>query len=159
MRDMTHSRAGHDSFTRVTWLIHMGSLSAPVADVTDAGHTPMCAWRDSFTRVTWLIHMSDMTHVHVWRDSCICDTWVPQSPTWFMRATHVRVGHDSFMCVTWLIYMSDMTYSHVTWLLHMWYLSAPVADVIYASNTRAWDMTHSCLWRDSFTWVTWLTRM
>jgi len=46
----------HDSFTCVTWLIHM----------CDMTHSHV--WHDSFTCVTWLIHMCDMTNSHVWLD-------------------------------------------------------------------------------------------
>ena len=72
--DMTHSQGGHDSFTRVTWRIH----------TCDMTHSHV--WHDSFTRVTWLIHTSDMTHSHMWHDTFtplvwhihVCNTTYPQ---------------------------------------------------------------------------------
>jgi len=97
MCDMTHSRVWHDSFIRVTWIIHMRDM------------TPSCVWNDSFMCdtcicVTWLIYTWHETCLCVWlfymcdiTSSCVCDM------------THSYVGHDSFVCVTWLIYMCDMT--------------------------------------------------
>jgi len=46
----------HDSFMRVTWLIHVCAT------------THSCVWHDSFMCVTWLIHACDMTHSCVWHD-------------------------------------------------------------------------------------------
>jgi len=67
----------HDSFTHVTWLIHM------------CGMTYSYVWRDSFIRVTWL-------HSYVWHDSFICVTWLIL--VWDM--THSHVWHDSLPCET-----------------------------------------------------------
>ena len=73
----------HDSFTCVTWLIH-------VCDMTHS-----YVWHDSFTRVTWRIHMRDMTHLYVWHGIHMCD----------MTHTYLQyVWHDSYMC--------DMTHSY-----------------------------------------------
>ena len=103
MCDMTHSCVWHDSFIRVTWLIHV--------------------WHDSFICVTWLIHMCAMTHSYMSHNSFICVTWLIH----MCDMTHSYVWHDSFICVPWLIHMCDMTHSYVwhdsficeTWLIHM----------------------------------------
>ena len=118
---MTHSYVWHDSFIRVTWLIHM-------CDIADSLH-------DSFICVTWLIHMCDMTHSYVWHDSFICVTWLIR----MCDMTHSCVWHDSFICLTCIMHMCDLTSSYlwhasfirVTWILH------------------TCDMTHSHVWHNS----------
>ena len=95
-----YSYVWHDSFIRVTWLIH----------TCDMNHSNV--WHDSFICVTWLIHICDMTHSYVWHDSFICVTWLIH-----MRdMTHSYVWHDkikrttwSFICVPWLLNTWDMT--------------------------------------------------
>jgi len=46
---MTHSYVCHDSFVRVSWLIHVGDM------------TPSYVWHDSFICVSWLIRTNDET--------------------------------------------------------------------------------------------------
>jgi len=92
---VTHSHVWRDSFTCVTWLIHM-------CDVTHS-----YVWRDSFTRVTWLIHTCDVTHSHVWRDSFTRVTWLIH----MCDVTHSHVWRDSFTCVTWAMHMSLHTWN------------------------------------------------
>ena len=88
----------HDSFIRVTWLIHTCDMTHSCrwlkhwcithfarVGCTYAPHS--YAWHDSFIRVTWLIHTCGMTYSYVW--------------------------HDLFICVTWLIHTCDMTPSYV----------------------------------------------
>ena len=84
VRGMTRSDGWRDSFTCVTWLIHM-------CDVTHS-----YVWRDSFISVTWLIHMGDMTHSYVWHDVFIGVTWLLD----MCDMTHSYLWHDSFICVT-----------------------------------------------------------
>jgi len=104
----------HDSFTCVTWLIHMCDM------------THSYVWQDSLICMTWLIHMCDTTHSYVWHDSFICLTRL----THMYDMTHPYVWHDSFICVTRLIHMCDMTHSYVwhdslirvKWLIHMPYV-------------------------------------
>jgi len=95
----------HDSFIRVTWLIHMCDMTHPLrlhptpsTEVTWLFHTCVTwlihMWRDLFTCVAWLIHMCDMTH-----------------PT-CLHPTHSTK-------VTWLVHICDVTHSYVTWLIHM----------------------------------------
>ena len=90
MCDMTRSHVWHDSFTYVTWLIHMCDMTR-------------------FSCVTWLIHMCDMTHSHVWHDSFLMSDM-----------THSHMWHDSFTCVTWLVsYEWHDSFTCVTWLIHI----------------------------------------
>jgi len=78
MYDITHPHDGgyrfhrwQDSFTWVTWLIHVGDM------------THSHVWHDSFTWAIWLIHMIritgfnyDRTYSHEWHDSFKCVTWL-----------------------------------------------------------------------------------
>jgi len=119
----------HDSFTCVTWLIHM----------CDMTHSHV--WHDSFTCVTWLIHMCDMTHAHVWDDSFACVTWLTNICSYFLCVwcdllclicvmTHSHMWHDSrthdsrthIMCVLWLVmsHMCHDSFTCVTWLTNTW---------------------------------------
>jgi len=94
---LTHSHVWHDSFTRVTWLIHM----------CDMTHSHV--WRDSRTCVTWPVHMCDMARSYAWYNS-LTHIWM-SSYAWydsFICATRSRVWHDSFICVIWLL---DITFA------------------------------------------------
>jgi len=86
MCDMTRSHVWHDSFTWVTWLIHM------------CGMPPSYVWHNSLICVTWLVHMCDMTRSCVWRDSFTCVPWLVH----MYDMTHSYVWHDSSIRVTWL---------------------------------------------------------
>ena len=133
----SHSHVRHDSFTCVTWLIHM----------CDMTHSHV--WHDSFTCVTWLmlwstdskdnclknrllieavrpevsgLHtMSHVTHVD---ESCHTCEWV-MSHMWMSHVTHdneschtcewvMSLTHVDESCHTCAWVMSHMTMSHVT---------------------------------------------
>jgi len=85
---MTCSYEWHDSFIRVTWLIHMCNMLRlqhrrhrlrlictcvtwliPICDMT-----PSYVCHDSFLRVIWLIHMCDMTLSFEWHASSTSTT-------------------------------------------------------------------------------------
>ena len=75
----------HDSFTHGTGVWSVWHDSFILWDVTDCYCVTelirMCdmniVWsgRDVLN-VTQLIHMCDMTHSYIWRDSCVCATWL-----------------------------------------------------------------------------------
>jgi len=165
---MTHLDVWRDSLPCVTWLV-----------VTWLVH----AWhRRIRVCVTWLTHFCDVPHFHVWRKSVSIDsfTWVPWF-IHMCDVTHSHVWHDSFTCVTWLIHMCDVTQSHVwrdsftyvMWFVMAWLVHAhsPMCDVtclicmcvvthfdlthphMTQAHSRVRDVTHSDLWRDSFTCV------
>jgi len=124
---MTHSYVWHDSFIRVTWLIHTCDMTHSY--VCETIHS--CECHDSFMCVTWLIPICDMTHLYVWHDSSICER------------------NDSFLWVPWLIHVCDMTHSHV------WHGSF-ICVTSRIHMCAKWlifvgAMTHSCVWHDSFT--------
>ena len=130
--DMTPWYAWHDSFIRVTWLIH-------TCDMTHS-----YVWHDSFIRVTWLIHTCDMTHSYMWHDSFIRVTWLIHT----CDMTHLYVWHDSFVHVTWLIHTCDMTHP---------YLSRPQETCVCMSRViNICDMTHPYMWHDSSIHMIWL---
>jgi len=91
------SRANHprtpmwdDSFTCVTWLIHMCTI----------------------TRVQIINEqLCDMTHSYVWHDSCILVPSLIHNMREKSKAHHPRtpVRNDSFTCVTWLIHICTIT--------------------------------------------------
>jgi len=123
MCDMTPSHVWHDSFTCVTWLLHMCDM------------TPSHMWHDSFTCVTWHFFTcsksssstDDMTSFtssstacekdvtsHIWtrhithiNESCHSNDWV---------MSHVQMSHVTHMiesCPTYEWVMSLVWLSHV----------------------------------------------
>jgi len=73
----THSCAGRDSFTCVTWLNHMCDLTQSYhsSALRSGKHAGM--WRDSCTCVPWLIHMcNDISQCVTWL-TYICDVTPP----------------------------------------------------------------------------------
>ena len=103
------------------------------------------------------LHVS-LTHLCVSHDSFICGTWI----------IHMCDKH-LFMCVTWLIHMCDMTYSYhddagademgVSIRSRMRSHSRRGIDFLTAACWNVCDMTHSHVWHDAFTCVTWRFHM
>ena len=106
---------------------------------------PFCAallrnntWHDSFMCVTWLIYVCDMTH------SCVLRTSASRGP-YSAALLRNNVNHGSFYaallrtCVTRGLFCATCgAFSYrVTWLFYVC------------------DMTHLCVWHDSFMCVTW----
>jgi len=132
-----------------------------VRDARDTNESYMTqsyvTWHDSFICLAWPILM--------WHDSFI---WIS---SWCKR--YEWVIHDSIIRnVTWLIQWSCMTHSYVTWLIHMQrdmtqsYVIIPIRLRTQSCGTRrihvtwhihACDGTHSCVWRDTYIYATWLT--
>jgi len=110
--------------------------------ISDLTHLHM--WRDSFTCVTWLVYICDviqwyvMTRLHMWRDSFTYVTWLFN----IRDVTHLHMWHDSVTYVTWLVYICDVIHSH------MWRDS--FTDVTWLSDTHVATRLHR--WGDSFTY-------
>ena len=68
--DMTSSYVWHDSFIRVTWLIHVCYMTHSYV-----WHDSFI-WHASFICVTWLIHKCDKPHSYLWHESIIHMTWL-----------------------------------------------------------------------------------
>jgi len=99
IRDMTHLHVWpdsfivwHDSFIRVTWLIHL-------CDMTHSHER-----HDSFICVIPLIHMCDMIHSHVWYDSFTCVIWLIA----IRGVTHSQVQYALFTSTIWPIHKCDI---------------------------------------------------
>jgi len=118
-----------DSFTCVTWLIHMCDMAISYVRhdsfMCVKWHIRMCLCSHTTTRalikkrhtffmhVTWLIHVCDTTISCVWHDSFMCITW--HSCMWLCSHTTTRAlikkRHTFFKHVTWLIRVCDTTHS------------------------------------------------
>jgi len=85
--------------------------------------------------VTCFMHMCDMTHSHVWHDTCVShrELSVIYSYVWCDPSV---VSH-LFICVMW-------------WDTHVWHLIESCQSFIHMC-----DVTHSHVWRASCTCVTW----
>jgi len=100
-RDMTHLHVWHDSFTCVSWFLHMCDVTHPYMS------------RDSFVCMAWLIHTCVTWLLHVWHDSFICETWLSCVTQTCILQTYSNVWHNSSIHVTWLLRMHDMTRPYV----------------------------------------------
>jgi len=125
----THVHMGHDSFTYVTWLIHICDMTHSYVTVfilpaINASSNPGMRVRMgyfSFTYMTRRIHIYDMTH-----------SYVP-----------IHMRHDLFIYVTWLNHIYDMAHTYVS----IYMSPASKAASNPAMRVRGYD---------SFTYVTWL---
>ena len=130
-RDPFSYMACHDSFVRVTLLMHplVRLQFVALCAVTDSHMR-----HDSFLSLTWLIP--------VWHDSFLYDT---SALGRFVAVIRFYVCLDWFACETWLIPMHDMAYSY-TWHECIGQLSGchPLLCV-------TWHV-----WRDCFARATWL---
>ena len=124
-----------------------------------------------FISVTWLIYMCDTTHSYVWYHFFFgliykCAMTVP-GDVWHVSIlseydlTHLHVWHDSFVrVISPLFLMCDMTQSYLwTWLAAATISKSHVCLLVYTFSALLLvirDTTHSYVWHDSFTSVTWL---
>ena len=104
-------------------------------------HSYMCDMTDSY--------MCDMTHSYMcdMTDSYMCD----MTHSYMCDMTH------SYMCDMTHSYMCDMTHSYMCDMTHQCYIVDLLLWLVCLWVTRH-DMTHSCVWHDSFVRVTWLIR-
>jgi len=119
---------GHDLFTRVTQLIHMGCM------------THSYVQHDSC--VTWLIHMCDTTDLYVWHNSFICVL------TWLIRRICSAAPQlEQCACAyafEWPVHMCDTM------------LRFAICKILCAAQQISCDMTYPYVWLDSSICVTWL---
>ena len=133
------ARMRHDSFIRVTWLIHLCDMthSYVIPRFRMVSHAlirdtpqPMCDTSHSCVCVTWPFHM--------WHDSSIHNMTYP---CWMTR---LYVTSPSFH-VACLIHMFDMTHSCMTWHIHV------LCDAFIRDTPQVLcDISHSYVWHDSF---------
>jgi len=113
--DMIHAYGGHDSSTRLIWLIHTFDKLMHTFHMTHPH-----VWHDSSTRVTWLIHTFDMTHptrnlltrsviigFRVEGSRFCCDRGIGGPHSWILDmcdTIHWYVSHDSIVCHDWFMY-------------------------------------------------------
>ena len=138
MWDMTHSCVWHDSFIRVTWLVHTCDIDPMQCSISSRCIIYVTHMNESCLMCEWVMLYIRMSHVtHIFRVKCI----VPRSMSY--------AGDHSFICATWRIHMCDMTQSyvqHVSFTCATWFV-------------KTCDMTHVSVQHDSFIRVTWLIRM
>jgi len=162
-----HDSFVHDSFARVTWLIHERDNKH---SLQWRQHT-VCScprWRagtcvcmvyicmDSFIWRAMPVLTCDITHssgastpsahvldgaqvrVHVYFTYIFTDSFICGTCLIRMRdVTHSYGWHDSFICVTWLIYLHTMPHSCTC---HDWFIR-----VQWLIHNRG-DMTHTYVW-------------
>jgi len=140
---VTHPYLGRDAFVCGTWCIYLHDMTPSIGD------TPSVSTR-SFIYVTWRIRMWDMMLLSTWhtsfhrRHSQCVDTL-----THILHMTHLHVRQNSFVCGTWCFYLCDVTPSIGSTPTNIYVVPATGTRFIYT-----WDMTHSYVGHDSFTFVT-----
>jgi len=141
----------HDSFIRVTWLIHMWDM----ADWYLKHNACVCD--------TGLVDMWDMTHVYVAHNSIICVTRL----TCMWHTTYVYVTHNWCARDNWLfrtcewvtchVRMSSVSHTNHTRLAYEWVMAHIwMSHVSRMNESRARD---SWVRHDSFICDTWLMRI
>ena len=112
-------------------------------------------WHASFICVIWLIHMCGMNHPssvwHDWPSRVWHDSFAPWRWEWGIYCSHIcDVICDatwSRACLEYSIY--ELTEAHIV----------AIYDITSVYTWCDGVMTHSYVWHDSFTRVTWLIRM
>jgi len=153
---MTHPYVWHDSFIRVTWLIHMCDATHPYLR-----HV-------LFTCVTWLVHMCNMTHSWMWN---VSHSWHVTLLIYTSDITHSRMWNvthandDSFMhtcdIMGWLRLVSSLKlYSFTNVKNDSFICVTCLNSFMYVTRlTHMCDMTHWYVWHDSSIRATWPIRM
>jgi len=104
--DITCSYVWRDSCIYVTWLIHMFDMIC------------LCVWHDLLDWCCFYLFVTNSlvallealcARAYVWRDSCICVTWLIHMFDMIFSC----VWHDSSICFASRIRMRDMTCSYV----------------------------------------------
>jgi len=170
--DVSHSCVQHDSFTCVTWLIHMCDMThshvlhhslrcVTYAKQTCAYATHSCTKKLMQTDArTQMIYVRATVSTNIWmswsmNEPCHLNEYVTHELTHMCYMALSLVRHDSFICATWLIHMCSLALSRVrhdsfvcaTWLIHVCDMTR--SHVLHGSFTCAtWrihvcDMTHS----------------
>ena len=151
-------RVCHDSFIRVTWLVHMCDMTHPYVRhavfmcAQRLSAEVSCVWHDSFTCVTWRI---DSFISLIYWCGCrihVCDTpdsWVGQSPHSFDTFQWERDGVDAAEDEP--DFFSDV---YLTCIVHtqayVWHDSSICAPRYFGAPNMI------CVRRHSFVCVTWL---
>jgi len=150
MCGMTHLYVWHDFLYACVWC---GLFVCATWRIHTCVVTNLYECHGALLRVAWRIHMCDMTHSCVRRDLFI---W---------QVLMVYCDDLVITCVTWFIHMCDMThlYAHVC-MCDMCDVIWPCSSCVrHDSCMHMWhvwcDLTHSCVWRDSFKCVTGLICM
>jgi len=115
------------------------------------------AWHVSFIRVPWLIHMCVTTYSYVRHDSFIRFTRSFCECAFASWTSKSYARREVFMWVALLIHSHErfdplsknLLPNSVFWRLAI--TCVPHNSLIYVL-----DVTHSCVWHDSFMCVTWL---
>jgi len=124
----------HDSFVSATWLIR-------ICDTTYS-----YARHDSFIGKTWLIHRCDVTRSYMQRDSYTRATWLFRMRESCGRVTWHFIYVHSYMCIHMCAFMNVHSYvRHDSFMLACLALACS-----YMCTSHVCDMTHSCVWDDSF---------
>jgi len=142
--DTTHIFTWHDSYMCVAWLY--------TSDMTHiyTWHDSHYLWHDSYMYVTWLIFVCDMA-VNMWHDPHIHVTWLTLLVTSLWNGWLYKC-HDPYYIWHVPYYWWHVSYMHVT--RHMYVRNVNL--IIYDMPHSTCDMTHMCMWHDSFIKFAWL---
>jgi len=164
--DMTRSCVWHDSFMCVTWLFRVCELTQRLILVY--AMTNSCVWHNSSVSVRGLIQVCerDMTYATddlvlqpphnsfmcfdvtrgAHKHESICIIIISRQSTWMSYVTHVCVR--SFMCFDVNNYSLDMTRSSLSFVYNDLFMCMTWLIRVCAMTPSNYHMTHSCVWRD-----------
>ena len=132
MCDMSHLYVWHDSFTCVTWLIHMCNMTHSYV-----WHNSSYVWHDSFFEWQGSFHLWHVSS-YEWHDSFQClILWL----TWLILRWICLI-----LCVTWLVLWVTCLILCVTWLV-LW-VTCLILCVTALSRQLLDDLVRT-KWRDA----------